>query len=85
MKNNLLLIAVKAFSLLFLFISCSKVQENTKYEGLNRVYVSFENDKSQLEEDKDSVLTVNVLLTKAETNDLVLEFSVLNDEICLKI
>ena len=80
MKNNLLLIAVKAFSLLFLFISCSKVQENTKYEGLNRVYVSFENDKSQLEEDKDSVLTVNVLLTKAETNDLVLEFSVLNDE-----
>lgn len=62
-----------------IFGSCSKDKSRTDYEGKNRIYLSFLDDKSQLCENDEAFLTGEVTLTNIAKTELSLKIVVLDD------
>jgi len=58
--------------------SCGDDKNETKYEGVNKIYLSAQDPV--IEEMEDTPLTVSVDLTSACEQDMSFNFKILNDE-----
>lgn len=63
-----------------LLSSCSKNEVNNTYEGSNQIYLSIIGDNTTLVEGGDAELTVEVTLTKAVNEPVILKFALMNDD-----
>lgn len=76
MKIKKLLVALTGIALLLFTFSCEK--EKTGYEGINKIYLS--SDNPVIEESGEEPLVVSVDLTTSLSEDISLEFVLLDDE-----